>query len=196
MAGPPDTAGPAAGSRSRPGGTTRRVGEAEALAPSGRPVSWSVLCRDAGETTALGRGLGQAAAPGDLLLLYGPVGAGKTVFAGGVLDGLGVAGPHPSPTFTIVRTYAGRLPVAHLDLYRLRGRLDPDEIGLEDLLAGGDGVTIVEWAEHLGDLTPSAALQVQLARTGEPEARLLAFTDVGPAAGRLLRGIRRGGGGR
>ena len=114
--------------------------------------SWSVETGGPGQTRALGRRLGAAARPGDALLLTGPVGAGKTVLADGFLEGLGVPGPHPSPTFTLMRLYRGRLPVAHLDLYRLVGQeAQEGEDALLDLpeFQGGGGVAVIEWAEAL-----------------------------------------------
>lgn len=99
-------------------------------------------------TDQLGRSLGETAPPGGVLLLSGPVGVGKSVVASGVLSGLGVALPHPSPTYTLVRLYQGRLPVAHLDLYRLGPGVSGDEFGWEDLL-DGNRVVIVEWGEYL-----------------------------------------------
>lgn len=140
-------------------------------------------------TAAFGRRLGEAAAPGDVLLLHGPVGAGKTVLAGGVLAGLGVPGPHPSPTFLLVRVYRGRLPAAHADLYRLEGGLDATETGLAEILAG-DGVVVVEWAERLGAMAPADALHLTLRRGAEAEIREIACTPGGPGAARLMARVR------
>ena len=148
---------------------------------------WRLRTRSAEETAALGRRLGLAAQPGDMLLLQGPVGAGKTVLASGILEGLGVPGPHPSPTFTLLRTYRGRLPAVHADLYRLEGRFDPDELGWEDAVAG-EGVTIVEWADRLGGHAPADALHIRLEPAGA--ARSVACRAGGPSAARLLAAAR------
>ncbi len=156
----------------------------------GPEAEWAVRTGAAAETAALGRRLGMAARAGDALLLSGVVGAGKTVLAGGILTGLGVPGPHPSPTFTIVRTYHGRLHAAHLDLYRLDGGLDAEEIGLEDILAG-EGVAVVEWAERLGALTPPDALYVRLERVTAGDERQILLAPSGPGAMDLVERARR-----
>lgn len=145
------------------------------------------LRTDAPEATAaLGRTLGAQAAPGDALLLAGPVGAGKTVLAAGVLQGLGIPGPHPSPTFTILRTYQGRLRAVHVDLYRLGDRFDPDELGWDDLCTA-EVVTVVEWPEALGVHTPADALHVKLEPEGDRGGdRRLTLRATGPSSQRLL----------
>ncbi len=148
-------------------------------------------------TAALGRWIGAAAQAGDAVLLRGPVGAGKTVLAGGILDGLDVPGPHPSPTFTLVRSRRdGRVPAWHVDLYRLA---DSDVasagelLGLDEALAE-DGVAVVEWAERLGAWTPADALQVVLQRSGA-ERRRLRLQAGGPRSRRLLAAARTAAGG-
>lgn len=137
------------------------------------------------QTRALGRRLGETARPGDALLLLGPVGAGKTVLADGFLAGLGVPGPHASPTFTLMRVYQGRLPVAHLDLYRLVGEMvrhpEDAELDLSELLASG-GVAVVEWAEALPSGLVTGGLRVQLARTAHADQRQMELTASGERA--------------
>ncbi len=122
---------------------------------------WTVRTRSPEETRRVGSVLGETAPPGGVLLLRGPVGAGKTVLASGVLQGLGVPPPHPSPTFVLVRLYAGRLPVAHLDLYRLGPGADGREFDLDEILSG-PGVAITEWAEYLAE--PVDAIDVRIRR--------------------------------
>jgi tRNA threonylcarbamoyladenosine biosynthesis protein TsaE len=157
---------------------------------------WGLSTRGPGETAAFGRLLGATAPPGAAALLAGPVGAGKTVLAGGLLEGLGVAGPHPSPTFPLVRAYQGRLGAAHLDLYRVEpapaAALDPDPwgIGLAELLDGG-AVVVVEWPDRLGPWAPSDALRIRLSGPGGEERRELRLVAGGPVARAWLGGARR-----
>lgn len=143
-------------------------------------------------TAAIGHRIGAAALAGDAVLLRGPVGAGKTVLAGGLLDGLGVPGPHPSPTFTLVRNRrGGRWPAWHVDLYRLaEAEADgaAELLGLDEVFAD-DGVAVVEWAERLGTWTPTDALQVDLQRSG-PDRRTLRLQASGPRSRRLLAAAR------
>lgn len=110
---------------------------------------------------------------GDVIALSGELGAGKTTLARGVLRGLGLAGEAPSPTFTIVQTYEPpevRLPVWHVDLYRVERPAEAIELGFDD--AFGTALTIIEWPERLGDALPARALRLRLDGAGEPERRL------------------------
>ncbi len=159
---------------------------------AGMAETWTCATDRAEATAALGRRIGAAALAGDAVLLCGPVGAGKTVLAGGILDGLGVPGPHPSPTFTLVRRRrGGRWPVWHVDLYRLsesEAGQAGDLIGLDEAFAS-DGVAVVEWAERLGAWTPADALRVELRRSA-PDAREMWLRADGPRARRLLAAAR------
>lgn len=114
------------------------------------------------ETYAIGRRLGQLAEPGDIVTLSGDLGTGKTVFAKGFAEGLGIADDVTSPTFTIIKEYTdGRIPLAHFDAYRIA---DPDEmyaIGYEDYLSG-DFICLIEWPEMIEELIPGDALRVRL----------------------------------
>jgi tRNA threonylcarbamoyladenosine biosynthesis protein TsaE len=109
---------------------------------------------------ALGRALGTAALRGDRFLLEGPFGAGKTTFVQGLAAGLGVSTPVGSPSFVIEGQYRGRLVLYHVDLYRL-DRIEPELLeSLEEHLYG-DGVTAVEWADHLPDDLRECATRLQ-----------------------------------
>jgi tRNA threonylcarbamoyladenosine biosynthesis protein TsaE len=103
-----------------------------------------VRTNSSAETEALGERLAVELARGDVVLVSGELGVGKTTFIRGVCRGLGVAGPITSPTFTIGNTYDGRLPVAHLDLYRL-DELDAEDPGLLEDYVTEDNVSLIEW---------------------------------------------------
>ncbi len=122
---------------------------------------------------AWGFGLAASLRVGDIVALSGDLGAGKTTLARGILRGLGLIGEAPSPTFTIVQTYDPpevRLPVWHVDLYRLDTGRDVAELGLEE--AYDLALVLIEWPERLGTQLPGRALRISLDGAGEPERRL------------------------
>lgn len=122
----------------------------------------TLVTRSAAETSALGARLGRALAPGDCVALVGDLGAGKTQLVRGACSGAKVPPREvSSPSFAIVATYGGRLPVHHADLYRIG---DVDELyatGFYDLL-GGDGAVLVEWADRVGGALPEERLTITL----------------------------------
>jgi len=129
-------------------------------------------------TRALGTRLGAAAAPGDVIALTGPLGAGKTELARGIARGLGVAEPVASPTFVIVAEHAGRLPLFHVDCYRLDGAEEALAAGILDDRAD-EGVTVIEWAERLGTVLPAGRLDVAIEGAGDaPRELVLRATDA------------------
>jgi tRNA threonylcarbamoyladenosine biosynthesis protein TsaE len=130
-------------------------------------------------TRDVARALAGRLGPGDVVLLHGDLGAGKTVFVKGLADGLGVdPGEVTSPTFTLVHEYAGgRLPLVHLDLYRLE-RTELDEVGLDPEVAAR-GVVVVEWAERLSH-RPAGAIDVRIEDGGGDRRRL----TIAPGRGR------------
>ena len=112
------------------------------------------------ETRALGKRLGKTAVPGEVICLDGDLGVGKTVFAQGFAEGLGIEGPVASPTFTIVQSYGrGRLPFYHMDVYRLEDEDELEAIGGSEML-DGDGVCLVEWGSRTGGLMPPGTLWI------------------------------------
>ncbi len=124
------------------------------------------------ETYETGRALAAGLCPGDVVLLEGQLGAGKTVFARGLAAGLGVDPEDVrSPTFTLVNPYRGRVPVYHVDLYRIEVPDDLDELGLEEIL-GGDGVAVIEWPERLGGYLPERAVRVRLRDLGGTDRQI------------------------
>lgn len=122
---------------------------------------------DAAATEAVGLALARLVAPGDAIALSGPLGSGKTTLARGLLAGLGLAGEAPSPSFAIVQPYGPpelRLPLWHVDLYRIEDPAEAAELGLDD--ARDEVVLIVEWPERLGREPWSDALWLELAPEG------------------------------
>jgi tRNA threonylcarbamoyladenosine biosynthesis protein TsaE len=146
--------------------------------------------RSASATRRLGERLGALLAAGDVVALTGELGAGKTQFVRGLCRGAGVPDAEvSSPTFAIVATYRGRLPVNHADLYRIG---DGDELyatGFHDLV-GGAGVTVVEWADRVAGSLPRERLEIGLAHdASDPRVRHLAIGGVGERHARLARAL-------
>ena len=140
-------------------------------------TSLQLVIGTANDMRALGRALGRAARAGDRFLLEGPFGAGKTTLVQGLAEGLDVATPVGSPSFVIETQYRGRLVLYHIDLYRVE-RIEPELVDeLEEHLYG-DGVTAVEWAEHLPrDLRDGATL-LRFAVDDEDEVRRIELTTT------------------
>ena len=140
------------------------------------------------ETRAAGERLGQVLEAGDVVLLYGELGAGKTAFTQGLARGLDVpAGRRvASPTFALVSEHQGRVMLHHIDLYRLETVRDMEEIGMRDYLDGA-GVAVVEWAERLGTLIPDGRIEVRLEILGETERRVQIAAVGKKAEARLAR---------
>ena len=115
----------------------------------------------ADDTRKIAYDLGESAAAGDIFCLSGDLGVGKTVFAKGFAQGLGVAEDVTSPTFTIVNEYLGRLKLYHFDVYRIANSDDMYGTGYEEYFFS-DGVCLVEWAETVKDIIPSNAVWIQI----------------------------------
>ncbi len=154
-------------------------------------------------TRALGAALATELGPGSVVVLSGDLGNGKTVFAQGVAEGLGVTERVVSPTFAIAREYYGRLPLHHLDVYRLDHVQEAIDLGLDELF--DDAVTLIEWGDGVRDLLPADRLEVELTLTsatltaadsGAEDTRHLTVTPFGeqwsaraPALARALRSV-------
>lgn len=129
-----------------------------------------ILTASEEDTSAAGARLGESLRAGDVVLLFGDLGAGKTAFVRGLAEGLGAPGDEvSSPTFTIVQEYAGRVTLYHVDLYRLEER-EVDDLGLEELVLG-DGVVAIEWAERWRG-RPDDAIEVRIEDAGEDVRRI------------------------
>ena len=139
------------------------------------------LTRSEADTMNFAARLSPMLRAGDTVLLCGDLGAGKSVLARGIARGMGVSGPMPTPTFTLLLPYEGEngRKLYHFDLYRLS---DPDEYyaaGLDEFI-GGDGVAVVEWPQ-MADIEPEPALEIRLSRTDEDEVRQIEIANYGVA---------------
>jgi len=145
------------------------------------PGLMQAICRTPEEIRPLAVALGRVIEPGDTLLLYGELGAGKTTLTQMLAMALGVSEDQyvSSPSFTLQHEYMGHMPIFHMDLYRLRDEEDVETAGLLDVL-GQNGVCIIEWPDRLGTLTPDARLDIRIEQ--EPDAsRRLVLTPHGPS---------------
>ena len=134
------------------------------------------------ETRSLGRRLAAELRAGDVILLEGPLGAGKSELARGIASGLGVTETVTSPSFTILNVYeSGRIPLYHFDWYRLESEEELYELGMDEFL-GGDGIALVEWPERCPDAVPEQCLRIRI--TPEQE-------NVRQIEAELLGGFRR-----
>lgn len=142
----------------------------------------TLFAADPDATFAAGKRLGRVAQPGTVIALVGDLGAGKTLFARGVGEGLGIHRVQ-SPTFAIVQTHTdGRLPLFHADLYRLDDVDDLEQLGLDELFSE-DGVVMIEWADLFPDILPEDHLEIRL--TEEGEARRIEVRGHGPRSREL-----------
>jgi tRNA threonylcarbamoyladenosine biosynthesis protein TsaE len=163
-------------------GTGRAVG----------PVAARLTLRAEADTRALGRALADLMAPGDLVLLTGPLGAGKTVLVQGIAAGLGIAAAVTSPTFVIARVHrGGRLPLVHADAYRLGSVAEVDDLDLD--ADSAESVTVVEWGSGLVEHIADAHLEVRLDRTAGGETRTAELVPSGGTWSDRLARLRHGG---
>ncbi|AWN21523.1 tRNA (adenosine(37)-N6)-threonylcarbamoyltransferase complex ATPase subunit type 1 TsaE [Streptococcus sobrinus] len=140
--------------------------------------------RNEDELMAIGYKIGQSLQAQDVLILTGELGAGKTTITKGIAKALGISQMIKSPTYTIVREYEGSLPLYHLDVYRIGD--DPDSIDLDDFLFG-DGVTVIEWGELLGENLPKDYLTVKLDKVAD--GRQVSLNASGLRFQKLLEAI-------
>lgn len=156
-----------------------------------------IISHSANSTRRLGYRLGRRLRGGDVVLLSGDLGAGKTTFTQGVAASLGIDGPVASPTFTLINEYEGAsaagspLTLYHIDLYRLSGA-GVETLGLDDYLGAADGLALVEWPQVAPEALPASALTVEI-QALSPTKRRLAFRASGPEAARYaayLAGLR------
>ena len=138
-----------------------------------------IILQNLDDTRKLGVTLGSISKSGDVILLYGPLGAGKTTLTQFIAKGLNVPDENyvTSPSFALMQQYQGRIPLYHIDCYRLEGEDDVEESGLIDYIVA-DGLTVVEWPERLGSLVPGERLDVVI-RLAENDARVVECIPYG-----------------
>ena len=134
----------------------------------------------ADETRALAAAVAQLARPGDVIVLAGDLGAGKTAFAQGFAAAIGVEDRVTSPTFVIARSYQGRFRLNHLDVYRLEDLQEAEDIGLAELVDDG-AVTLIEWGDHVTPLLPTDHLEIRLTFGDLDDDRSVVLRHSGPA---------------
>jgi tRNA threonylcarbamoyladenosine biosynthesis protein TsaE len=135
------------------------------------------ITHSADETFELGRRVGETLRPGDIILLRGDLGAGKSVLARGLARGLGIDCAMPSPTFTLMQPYEGRIPFYHFDLYRLDDPEEFYEAGLDEY-AFGNGAAVIEWPD-CADLMPDTCFEVEIGRGASDDERVITVTPMG-----------------
>jgi len=134
-------------------------------------TDYELISHSPAETQRLGIGIGELASAGDICLLVGNLGTGKTCLAQGIAWGLGIKEYAASPSFMLVRELYGRLPLYHIDLYRLDNIEEIVELGLDDYLYG-NGVCVIEWAEKGLRILPAEHLLIQLSHLSDTKRRL------------------------
>lgn len=118
------------------------------------------------DTRAAGESLARALVPGDVVALAGELGAGKTCFVQGIARGLGSPTWATSPTFVLVNEYRARLPIHHVDAYRVNGPAEMIDVGLLELI-DGDGITLIEWSDRIRALLPERTIDVSIEGVGD-----------------------------
>ena len=144
-----------------------------------------LITESPGRTMEFASVLGEIAPPGTLLVLEGPLGAGKTSFVQGLAQGLGIFGIVNSPTYNIVKEYSGRLALYHFDLYRLEDPQELWELGLDEYLTSG-GVCALEWGRRAEELLPQEHLKIRLEHRGET-IRLITLEPSGEVHTKLAK---------
>ena len=137
------------------------------------------LTASATATRALAAAIAPLVSDGDLVVLMGDLGAGKTAFTQGICVALGVDDPVTSPTFTLANRYAGRLVVNHLDVYRIESLAEADDLALAELL--DDGLTLIEWGDVILAALPGDRLDIRITFGDDDDDRVFALATVGPS---------------
>jgi tRNA threonylcarbamoyladenosine biosynthesis protein TsaE len=157
-----------------------------------RQVEYTFLSHGPAATAALGKRIGEGLVPGSVIALTGELGCGKTLLTRGICTGLDVPPRQVnSPTFILVNEYRGRLPVFHIDLYRIVSESDGVELGITDYLRRGEsGVVIIEWAEKISSLLPGDLLSVDFEIISARKRRIV-LTSSGAGYNALFKELGR-----
>ena len=144
-------------------------------------ILWELITQGESQTIELGRRLGRACRGGEILLLDGPLGAGKTCLTGGIAQGMGITEPAVSPSYVILRSYLSPdgLTLHHLDFYRLAGGSDLETVGVDDCLSP-DAVVVTEWPGRCPDAFDAFTLAIQIHAIDERRRRLSAVAGTLP----------------
>ena len=161
------------------------------MSPALEPGALDFFSHSEEQTRRLGAKLGKLAQAGQVIALLGDLGAGKTRLAQGFGAGLGVPADEVinSPTFTLINEYQGRLPFYHVDLYRLSEAVEAETLGLDDYFYG-DGVTMIEWANRLGNNLPPERLEIEFHHLDETKRRII-IRAYGPEHTELLKQFKK-----
>lgn len=145
-----------------------------------------IVVSTAGETKQVAQIMAAYVEPNDVILLDGDLGAGKTTFTKGLALGLGIKHNVKSPTFNLIKEYhQGRIPLFHMDVYRLEG-VGGSDLGLEEYFNGG-GVSVIEWAQYIGDELPPEYLRIQIVKDErDDQRRTLSFKAKGDHYSKLI----------
>ena len=154
-----------------------------------KPRHLSLLTRSPEQTQLLGCAVGERARSGDVFLLSGPLGAGKTCFTQGLARGLGVEGYVRSPTFVLMTRHKGRLTLHHIDLYRVGSLEEAWDLGLDEQLFDS-GVCVIEWAERAEELLPEDSLWLEFSYGGGDGIRQIALDCESPRFDGLMEDLR------
>lgn len=151
---------------------------------------FEIVTESAGQTKRLAAALAVHLTASDVIALTGDLGAGKTTFTQGLAAGLGIKEPIVSPTFTILRVYAGRLPLYHFDLYRLEKMTELETIGCEEYFFDS-GVSVIEWGDKAAALLPDDYLTIEIHHAiGRDDVRLLKVLARGRRSAELILRIK------
>ncbi len=149
-------------------------------------ADWTIVTESPEETMRIAWNLGQLVQEGDVITLEGDLGAGKTSFTKGLAKGLGVKRVVKSPTFTIIKEYQGRLPLYHMDVYRMED--EDEDLGLDEYFYG-EGVSVIEWPSMIPSQLPKDRLMISLFHLGEM-TRKLTFESTGARSATLCKELQ------